>query len=165
MRKIKIGEPFFDFFSWGHLASGVILWASSQHVCYVFDVGNPLTGIISLFVTSCAAWIWEITENTLFVYLGWKFEDRRDSVLNSLGDILFIFIGGALTWLIEWTVRVYAPSWYIRLYYWLVIVLFAIFLIVFHIHGVLFLREFPKGTHAVSTMKKTRTDDVDAACS
>ncbi len=143
MGKIKIGEPFFDFFSWGHLASGVVIFALSHHLCYINSIGNPLTGLISLLVTICAMWLWEIIENTMFVKIGWKFEGRIDSVLNSLGDIFFSTLSAGICWLIDVLLRIYAPSVYYPWYYLVIFGLFVIFLTIFHIHGVIYLKKNP----------------------
>ena len=46
--------------------------------------------------------IWEILENTIIYLWGWRHLNRRDSWVNAIWDIIFVCIGGAAMWLLQW---------------------------------------------------------------
>jgi len=53
---------------------------------------------IMLVLTVVVAVVWELIENTIFIKMGIKFENRRDSLANATWDIIFAIIGGAYVW-------------------------------------------------------------------
>ena len=60
----------------------------------------PIFSLLFVFIlTIVCAIIWEVIEHTLFLNLGWKFENRPDSWQNMTTDILLCGVGGLGTWL------------------------------------------------------------------
>jgi hypothetical protein len=45
-----------------------------------------------------------VIENTILWKLGLKYENRKDSLINALFDIIFVVGGGAATWLMKWII-------------------------------------------------------------
>ncbi|NHJ26156.1 MAG: DUF2585 family protein, partial [Candidatus Lokiarchaeota archaeon] len=92
--KEDISSAAIDFFSFGHLLIGYLLFIVLNAIYFVFFENYQFfLCIISDFL--CAL-IWELIENTLFYRKNIKFGYRRDSTLNSLSDISFLVIGGLL---------------------------------------------------------------------
>ena len=75
---------------------------------------------------------WEIIENTILWKLGVKFENRRDSWINAVFDVIFVIIGGLATWLLK-TVIMDIMGKLGRWFYLSAIVLFVLFLIAYFI--------------------------------
>ncbi|MFX0009647.1 MAG: hypothetical protein ACFE9R_04980 [Candidatus Hermodarchaeota archaeon] len=124
-----------DFYSWGHIALGI---ASFSILSLLITVTEVLIGpsifdwwMILLF-TIAVAIIWEILENTVILWWGWRPRNRRDSFVNALWDIIFVTIGGASTWLIKWIVMdlnsILGRYFYISAILFFVIIMIAYFL-------------------------------------
>lgn len=90
-----VNNSFIDYYSIGHFVMGYITYIVSIWIWsllpFEFDIYE-----ISLVSTLMVGIIWEILENYLLVDTPLKFEKRRDSLGNSLMDIIFVFIGGAM---------------------------------------------------------------------
>lgn len=114
-----------DFFSLGHILMGQI----SFIICYLvmtYWIGNTDTTTVkkwSLIITIIFGIVWEPFENIIVWKMGLKFENRRDSILNIIFDILFVILGGVLAWIIT--------IWWVNLI--VIIVEFILFLIL-HAH-------------------------------
>jgi len=90
-----------DCFTWGHLMFGVL----SFSVDLLFIVGLSLNpGLLlwwSIILTLILIGVsWDIIENTIFIEIDIKFENRRDSTINIFSDVFFVTIGGLLMLLI-----------------------------------------------------------------
>jgi hypothetical protein len=98
----EVGISWFDFYSIGHICLGIGLFLFFS-LFYTIPKKHGTVPIFSLLfvfiVTVVMAIIWEVIENTIFLNLGWKFEDRADSWQNLSTDILLCAIGGLGTWL------------------------------------------------------------------
>ncbi|MFX1256911.1 MAG: hypothetical protein ACFFAN_03560 [Promethearchaeota archaeon] len=105
----EVGYSPWDFYSWGHIAMGIALFLVFSLIntirTWMFGPGAELFPwwLLMVFVL-IIAFLWEVFENTLLWIWGKKFENRRDSFLNSLWDILFACIGGAVMWLFKWII-------------------------------------------------------------
>ncbi|MFX1314734.1 MAG: hypothetical protein ACFE9T_02650 [Promethearchaeota archaeon] len=103
----EVGESWFDFYSIGHICFGVGLFLFFS-LFYTIPKKKGKTPIFSLlFVFICTMVIvvaWEVVENTVFLDLGWKFEDRADSWQNLTTDILCGAIGGLGSWLFAYLI-------------------------------------------------------------
>ena len=102
----ETGRASIDYFSWGHIDLGIgcflILSLINTLPSYFEDeliylIPYWLMLVIVFAVTIC----WEILENTVFVEIGIKFEDRPDSPVNALADIIFGMIGGFAMWILK----------------------------------------------------------------
>lgn len=92
--KDEIGITAIDFFSFTHLIMGYLIFIVLNGILFVM-YSIPL-GIFSLMYTFFIAIIWESLENSIFYYLGIKFARRRDSIINSIMDIVFFSSGGLI---------------------------------------------------------------------
>ncbi|MFW9876711.1 MAG: hypothetical protein ACFFG0_26755 [Candidatus Thorarchaeota archaeon] len=97
-RAEHIGISPIDFFSLGHLFMGYITFLGFYGTISLFFgislnffylLGNIFIGII-----------WEAVENFILYKLKFKFAQRRDSIINSLMDIIFFLFGGIIAMLI-----------------------------------------------------------------
>ena len=83
-----------DFFSFGHLLIGYLFFLIFNAIfLFIFEDYQYILSMICVIV--CASF-WELIENTLFYRKNIKFGYRRDSILNSLADIIFFMSGGLL---------------------------------------------------------------------
>ncbi len=92
--KDDIGITPIDFFSFTHLIMGYLIFIVLNGILFVM-YSVPL-GIFSLMYTFFISIIWESLENSIFYYLGIKFARRRDSIINSIMDIVFFSSGGLI---------------------------------------------------------------------
>ena len=93
-RAEHVGISPIDFFSLGHLFMGYITFLGFYGTFSLF-FGTPLN-FFYLLGNIFVAIIWESVENLILYELKFKFAHRRDSVINSLMDIFFFFIGGII---------------------------------------------------------------------
>jgi hypothetical protein len=97
-----------DFYSWGHIAFGI---ASFSLLSLMITITEIIIGpaIIAwwfiLLLTFLVGVIWEILENTVIFWWGWRPHNRRDSFVNAFWDIIFVTAGGAFTWLLKWIIK------------------------------------------------------------
>ena len=102
-----IGRSAWDFYSWGHIALGIALCLL---LSLLITVPEALGGqaLISwwliMVLVLIILFIWECIENVILWGLGWKFEDRQDSLVNFLWDIIFGAIGAGSMWLSAWII-------------------------------------------------------------
>ncbi|MHA1728041.1 MAG: DUF2585 family protein [Promethearchaeota archaeon] len=107
-RKEDISRAACDFFSIGHIMMGqLFFWIAYM----LFTISSPFSApFLSLGLTS--EWwdvlisvilgiLWEPFENIVMYYAGWKFEGRRDSLLNAMFDIIFWSLGAIAALLIN----------------------------------------------------------------
>ncbi len=122
--KDDVAESAVDFFSLGHIIFGqVTFWIIYMIGAYwIPDTFYPVK-TWSLVITIIVGIAWEPIENILLWKMGLKFENKRDSWLNIIFDIIFVTLGGILAWLIT--------VWWINLI--LFIVELTIFLILRYI--------------------------------
>ena len=82
-------QDFFDIYSWSHITHGILFY----HLFSYFKF--PTQQIISFSIFSEI--LWEYIENTDYIiqkYRSHNFKNYKgDSLINSLGDILFSIIG------------------------------------------------------------------------
>ncbi|MFX1393367.1 MAG: hypothetical protein ACFFAH_07315 [Promethearchaeota archaeon] len=105
--KDYVGRSPWDFYSWGHIALGI---ASFLLISLVITIPEALGGkgfipwwlviIIVLFVLL----FWEFFENVILWLLKWKFEERQDSFINFLWDVIFGMLGALVMWLFKWII-------------------------------------------------------------
>ena len=95
----RVGRAWVDYFTWGHIAMGLGF----------FTVGYLIVSLFAPVFASCAAlliaaitgWLWEVFENNLMWSWGMKFEDRKDSINNLLGDEMWVMFGAILMWIVS----------------------------------------------------------------
>lgn len=136
--KGETGRTAIDYFSWGHINMGI---ASYLLLSLINTIPSWVTQTkvdiifwwVMLVLTIVVGVVWEIIENTLFIKLGIKFENRRDSLVNATWDIIFAIIGGAYVWGIKGLMVNLIGVYLIPAFYIVGIVSFIIILIAFFI--------------------------------
>ncbi len=136
--KDQTGRAPWDYFSWGHIDMGIMSylllslintipsWVTQSKVDIIF-------WWVMLVLTIVVAVVWELMENTLFIKLGIKFENRKDSLANATWDIIFAIIGGAYVWGIKGLMVNLVGFHLIPAFYIVGIVSFIVVLIIFFI--------------------------------
>ena len=126
----------FDFFSFAHVLMGIIIFLVYS-LFYVFQK-NPLYSLNeSVIFVLIAGILWEIIENTIVFSLGCKFEGRKDSILNSITDIILVLGGGFITRVIaKFTIEKQPDT--MKIYYFILVgITLGVFLILFIVFGIL----------------------------
>ena len=103
----EVGISWFDFYSIGHICLGIglFLFWSLFYTIPKKKGRIPMLSLLFVFIlTIVCAIIWEIIEHTIFLDLGWKFENRPDSWQNMTTDILLCAVGGLGTWLFAYLI-------------------------------------------------------------
>ena len=86
-----------DYFTWGHIAFGVLSFLVDLFFIVVLSLEPGLLLWWSIILTLILIGTsWDLIENTLFIEIGIKFENRRDSTVNVFSDVLFVCVGGLL---------------------------------------------------------------------
>ena len=97
-RAEHVGISPIDFFSFGHLFMGYITFLGFYGTFSLF-LGIPLN-FFYLLGNIFVGILWESVENFILYELKFKFAHRRDSIINSLMDIIFFLFGGIFAMLI-----------------------------------------------------------------
>lgn len=95
----EVGISAFDFFSIGHICFGIgtLLFFSLFYTIPKQHGNKPLLPLWLVFTLTLIVLIaWEFIENILFFDLGWKFEGRKDSILNITTDIIIGALGAGV---------------------------------------------------------------------
>jgi hypothetical protein len=96
-RKENISLSPVDFFSFGHIIMGMIIYLL---VIWLFS-SIPFVQFGAIICAVIIGIIWEIIENTVFFAHGYKaFENHRDSVINSFMDVIFDLAGALIAFFI-----------------------------------------------------------------
>ncbi|MFX1453984.1 MAG: hypothetical protein ACFFDB_01280 [Promethearchaeota archaeon] len=98
----EVGISWFDFYSIGHICYGIglFLFFSLFYTIPKKKGAIPIFSLLFVFIlTMIFVILWEVVENFIFLDLGWKFENRPDSLQNMFTDVLLGAIGGLGTWL------------------------------------------------------------------
>ena len=131
--KDYVGRSPWDFYSWGHICLGIALFLI---ISLLITVPEALggTGFIPwwsvILIVLFFSLFWEFFENIILWAMKWKFEDRQDSFVNFLWDVIFGLIGGGATWILKWLVMDYLGKLG-RWFYIFGAVLFGIILIAY----------------------------------
>ncbi|MHA2037288.1 MAG: hypothetical protein ACW972_09700 [Promethearchaeota archaeon] len=98
----EVGISWFDFYSIGHICYGIglFLFFSLFYTIPKKKGAVPIFSLLFVFILVIIfAILWEVVEHLLFLDLGWKFENRPDSLQNMFTDVLLGAIGALGTWL------------------------------------------------------------------
>lgn len=129
----QVGVSPLDSYSIGHVAMGVMAWLiiSLGYSIYQYYGLPPLFELWVVFLlTLLFAVVWELFENVILFKAGLKFESRRDSILNSIWDILFVVLGVVIFW-IFWYFYVEVAKNAGRWYYLIGFITFTLLVIIF----------------------------------
>ncbi|MFW9823262.1 MAG: hypothetical protein ACFFE4_10020 [Candidatus Thorarchaeota archaeon] len=134
----EVGQSVFDYFSFGHLAMGVVVFALISLFSTIRNVFDPKhfkvqkSHWIWFFVgTIIYAIFWEIVENTLFLMWGWKYLNQADSIINAISDIILGGIGGLICWGIGYLLYEKVKKFEFILFYVSDVILFVVFFVIY----------------------------------
>ncbi|TXT64745.1 MAG: membrane protein of unknown function [Promethearchaeota archaeon] len=95
--KDDISRAAIDCFSFTHIILGFFGYFVLDSISYTI-LGTSNTPISLILLISFSI-IWELFENFVLLQFGIKFASRKDSVLNSVMDVIFFFGGGMVVML------------------------------------------------------------------
>ena len=96
--KEAVSKAAIDFYSFGHILIGYFGFIYVNVILLIFF--KSYQHFLTISVLFFCALFWEIIENSIFVKKNIKFGYRRDSLINSIMDIIFFVFGGILALLI-----------------------------------------------------------------
>lgn len=102
-----VGRSPLDYYSWGHIAFGIASFSLFSLIITLWELFTgpaPISWYFILIFVFTVAVVWELFENTILWRLGLKYENRKDSLINALFDIIFVIGGGVTTWLMKWII-------------------------------------------------------------
>ena len=92
-----VGITPLDCFTWGHIAFGIFSFMVELFFVVFLSLENGfLLWWDAMLIIVLIAITWDLVENTLFIGIGIKFENRRDSVINIFSDVFFVSICGLI---------------------------------------------------------------------
>lgn len=101
----EISQSMFDFFSFGHIAMGIVVFSILTLISTLRNLVDPQHFIIKnshwiafLIGTIIFGIFWEIVENTLLLDWGLKYHNRPDSIINAISDVILVGVGGLICW-------------------------------------------------------------------
>jgi len=95
----SVNEAWIDFYSIGHIVLGfVVFFVSYWFSLLVLRI--QFREYLTIF-TLVIAVLWELFENICIVKTKYKFDKRKDSVENSLFDIVFAFFGAIICYIMS----------------------------------------------------------------
>lgn len=139
-----LSKSAFDFWSMGHLLAGMGIFMLAFTIYFIIknidkSISEPSTLVppsskkmfFSWLITLIAAIIWELLENTIFYWVGWK--DRLDSAINISTDIILWSMGGIIAWYL--TYLMFVSKEYIYVYYLFTLTYLITFFVIFILFG------------------------------
>ena len=93
-----VGRSALDYYSWAHIDMGIAAFLFLSFILSIFG-SWLLMGLVIIFGI-----VWEILENTLLYWWGWRPSTRRDTLLNAIWDIFLVCTGGLLMLLFQWLI-------------------------------------------------------------
>jgi len=95
MRREDIARSPIDIFSLAHLIMGQLLYVTIYAIVYL--CADPyIADAIAFAITILVGVFWEVLENYVLFNHNLKFENRRDTLINSLFDVLFVVLGSLM---------------------------------------------------------------------
>lgn len=136
-----IGVTWFDYFSFGHIIMGIAAFIITYFIASLTSTIIPYS-LLGFVIAFLFGWFWEVLENNFLWEIGKKFENKKDSLNNSLSDQMFVMIGAILIWIVQ-AIFIYVG---IEIYWLYISALIAviIFLILFFIVRAVHYKHHPK---------------------
>ncbi|TXT63851.1 MAG: conserved membrane protein of unknown function [Promethearchaeota archaeon] len=135
-----VGRSPWDFYSWGHIDMGIAAFIFfSLFITIPEFIFGPGGGFfpwwLAFLLTILVGILWEIVENTVIYYLGWR-PGGKDSALNAAWDMIFVTIGGGVMWLFQWLIMEmidYQGRWFYTVAFTSFFIILICYLIGFYI--------------------------------
>ena len=134
----EVSQSVFDFFSFGHLAMGIVVFSLLSLISTIRNLFDPNNFKIQkshwiwFFVgTVIFAVFWEVAENTLVYQWGLKHMNQQDSVINAIMDIVLGGISALLSCGFAYLLYEKVKKYEFPLFYLLNALSFVIFFIIY----------------------------------
>jgi len=99
----EVNLSMFDFFSFGHICMGIVVFALLSLISTLRNLIDPKNFKVKmshwlafLIGTIVFGIFWEFIENTILYEWGLKYQNRQDSIVNAISDIILVGLGGLL---------------------------------------------------------------------
>ena len=93
----RVNTAFTDFFTVGHVLFGYIGYLIGYIIILAMYSGNLALAVgMGIVISITVGLVWEFFENFYLFRKGLKFGKRKDSLANSLTDILFVELGAII---------------------------------------------------------------------
>ena len=96
----EVNSSVFDFFSFGHICMGIVVFALLSLISTLRNLIDPKNFKVKmshwlafLIGTIIFGIFWEFVENTLIYEWGLKYQNRQDSIVNAIFDIILVGLG------------------------------------------------------------------------
>ncbi|MHA2037289.1 MAG: hypothetical protein ACW98X_12700 [Promethearchaeota archaeon] len=134
----EVGQSVFDFFSFGHLAMGVVVFSLLTLISTIRNVFDPKHFKVQkshwmwFFIgTIIFAVFWEIVENTLLLSWGLKHLNTADSIINAIADIILGGISALMLWCIGYLLYEKVKKYEFLLFYLIAALSFVVFYVIY----------------------------------
>ncbi|MHA2129898.1 MAG: hypothetical protein ACW99L_08000 [Promethearchaeota archaeon] len=134
----EVGRSVFDFFSFGHLAMGIVVFSLLSLISTIrnlFDSKNfkvkKSHWIWFVVGTIAFAVFWEIVENTLVYDWGLKHMNQRDSIINAIADIILGGLSALLLWAVGYLLYEKVKKYEFLLFYLFAVLMFVVFFVIY----------------------------------
>ncbi|MBY9007923.1 MAG: hypothetical protein KGD63_14370 [Candidatus Lokiarchaeota archaeon] len=103
-----VGRSAWDFYSWGHMDMGIGGFLIFSLFITIPEIFMSIPGLfpwwfVWLLTILFGGFLWEILENSLIYYLGWR-NRGIDSLINSIWDIIFVTVSSAVMLLFQFII-------------------------------------------------------------
>jgi hypothetical protein len=134
----EVGQSVLDYFSFGHLAMGVVVFSLLSLISTIRNVFDPKHFKVQkshwlwFFVgTVIFAVFWEVVENTLVLQWGLKHLNQPDSIINAIADIILGGISALIIGVIGYLLYEKVKKYEFLLFYLSDTLLFILFYIIY----------------------------------
>ena len=134
----EISQSVFDFFSFGHLAMGIVVFSLLSLISTIRNVFDPQNFKVQkshwlwFFVgTVIFAIFWEVVENTLLYEWGLKHLNQQDSVINAIADIILGGLSALMCGFVAYLLYEKVKKYEFLLFYLFDTLLFIVFFVIY----------------------------------
>jgi hypothetical protein len=134
----EVGQSVLDFFSFGHLAMGVVVFSLLSLISTIRNVFDPKNFKVQkshwmwfLVGTVAFAIFWEVVENTLVLQWGLKHMNQADSIINAIADIILGGLSALICLGIAFLLYEKVKKYEFLLFYLSDVLLFVVFFVIY----------------------------------
>ena len=135
---IEVGQSVFDFFSFGHLAMGIVVFSLLSLISTLRNIFDPKHFKVQkshwmwfLVGTVIFAIFWEVVENTLILQWGLKHMNQADSIINAISDIVLGGVSALICVVIAYLLYEKVRKYEFLLFYLSNTLLFILFFVIY----------------------------------
>jgi hypothetical protein len=134
----EVSQSVFDFFSFGHLAMGIVVFSLISLISTIRNLFDPKNFKVQkshwmwFFVgTLIFAVFWEVVENTVLLQWSLKHLNQPDSIINAIADIILGGLSALIIWAIGFLLYEKIKKYKFLLFYISDTLLFILFFVIY----------------------------------